>query len=265
MIPYLLVAPQRLAGVTAGDEVQLDATAHHHLARVLRRREGSAITVADGSGVEVRGTLHGQTVTVGARRVVDVPAPRIEVAQALGKGRKHDDVVRMLTEVGVDRITAITTRRTTVDLTGKAGRVRERWQAVADAACAQARRARRPVVDGPLALPAFLARLADPIATPADSHTRLLVAVVGATGDPLSALRSGPTPGRVVVVIGPEGGLADDEVDRIVECGGEAVTLGATVLRTEHAGLVAAGVVAAATGRMVDESGGPSALDRTDA
>ncbi len=79
--------------------------------------------VTDGTGREVDSTLQASSIAVTAIRDLTSPAPRIEVAQALGKGRKHHEVVRMLTEVGVDAVTAITTTRTQVDLSGKADRV----------------------------------------------------------------------------------------------------------------------------------------------
>ncbi len=243
--PYVVLQPDVLADATVGNSVPLDDDAHHHLVRVLRRRDGSPAVATDGSGREVDARLAGPTLQVDALRDVAAPTPRIEVAQALGKGRKHDEVVRMLTELGVDRVTAVTTARTQVDLSGKAARIRERWRAVADAACSQARRPHRPDVDGPVDLSEVLDGIdADP------SATALLVADVTGPEGPLAVLDRLVGVRRVVVLVGPEGGLADHELAAVATAGGHAVSLGPTVLRTEHAAVVLAGIAAAATGRM---------------
>lgn len=244
----MVLADGALAGAAVDAEVALDDDGHHHLTRVLRTRDGSPVVATDGTGREVDATLAGHALHVGAVRDVPAPHPRLEIAQALGKGRKHDEVVRMLTELGIDWVTATTTARTQVDLSGKADRVRGRWRAVADAACTQSRRPHRPHLDGPVTLDALLADLAGADDGVVAATTRVLVADVTATTGPLAALDGDPD--RVVVVVGPEGGLTDDEVAAVVAAGGQAVSLGPTVLRTEHAAIVLAGIAAAATGRM---------------
>lgn len=242
--PYVVLDPGALAEADAGGSVSLDPDARHHLVRVLRRRDGDVVVATDGSGREVDAVLRDPVLEVSAVRDVPAPSPRIQVVQALGKGRKHDEVVRMLTELGVDVVTAVTTARTQVDLSGKADRVRDRWCAVADAACAQARRPHRPAVHGPVALQGWLAEV-DP------ARTLVLVGDVDAATGPLEVLADTPPEvEQVAVVVGPEGGLTPEEVDTVVGAGGRRVSLGPTVLRTEHAGIVLAGVAAAATGRM---------------
>lgn len=240
--PWVMLPPGRLDGVAAGARVELPDDVHHHLARVLRRRAGSGVVASDGDGRVVTGTLSDRAIAVEDARTVPHPRPVLRVVQALGRRRKHDDVVRMLTELGVDEIDAVTTERCQVDVGDKADRVRSRWGAVAEAACSQARRAHRPRLGGPL-----------PLATALDGDCRgVLVAHVGATTSPLTAVEAAlaDRPGRLTAVIGPEGGLADDEVAELVARGATAVSLGPTVLRTEHAGLVLAGIMAAAVGRM---------------
>lgn len=97
--PYIVLAAGMLADVDVGSPVDLDDQSAHHLTQVLRRRIGSPLVATDGSGREVEATLQTGSIVVSAVRDVARPSPRIEVAQAVGKGRKHDDVVRMLTEV----------------------------------------------------------------------------------------------------------------------------------------------------------------------
>jgi 16S rRNA (uracil1498-N3)-methyltransferase len=241
--PFVLVPTGTLAGRGAGARVELPADARHHLSRVLRLREGAAVVVADGAGVVAAGRVAGDGVVALTEEpaAVPPPTPRVRVLQALGKGRKHDDVVRVLTELGVDAVTAVTTERTVVDLDGKADRVRGRWEAVARSACAQARRAHLPEVDGPTPVADLLDRL---------GRRPCLLAHVGETTDPLAAAEAAHGTEEVVVAIGPEGGWTDHEVATFTAAGAIPVGLGPTVLRTEHAATVLASIVLAAAGRM---------------
>lgn len=240
--PYVLVPAGTLAGRTAGDRVLLPAETRHHLTRVLRLRDGAVLVAADGAGTQGPGRVVGEAVELTDTPVrTPDPVPRVHVWQGLAKGRKHDEVVRTLTELGVDAITAVASERTVVDLAGKVERARARWGAVADAACEQARRPRRPDLHGPATVPELLADL---------GHRPCLVAHVGDTTDPLAAAEAAVGTEEVVVAVGPEGGWTDDEVDAFASAGATVVGLGPTVLRTEHAGTVLASIVMAAAGRM---------------
>ena len=240
--PYVLVPAGTFADRSAGERVDLPESARHHLLRVLRLRDGAAIEAADGAGVVVPARLRDGGLELTAAPVeVLAPAPRVHVWQALGKGRKHDEVVRVLTELGVDAVTAVVSERTVVDLGGKQDRVRARWQAVADAACEQARRPRRPDLHGPAPLADLVGDL---------GRRPCLLAHVGETTDPLSAAEAGVGTEEIVVAVGPEGGWTDEEVALVGRAGGTVVGLGPTVLRTEHAATVLGTIVLAAAGRM---------------
>lgn len=242
--PWVVVG--HLRDDVAGTRLELSDDDHHHLVRVTRRRDGDAVVLTDGAGRCAPGTLHGQDVEVTDLHVQDPPNLSLRIVQGLGTRSKHDEVVRMLTEVGVDHITAVTTHRCQVDLSHKVGKVMRRWQAIAASACGQARRVHDPVLDGPVDL-----------AHAITDDEVVLVADPAARRGPLEGLQHalaehdrGSEPVRVTGVVGPEGGLTDDEVTDLQQAGGVAVSLGASVLRTEHAGLVLAGVVAAGLGRM---------------
>lgn len=241
--PFVLVDDVDLAGAPSGTAVTLSTDSRHHLGRVLRRRDGDALVLADGRGHRVDARLDGD-VAVTTSDVVEEPRhrPRLVVWQALGKGRKHDEVVRALTELGVDEIVAVTSERTVTDLVGpRADKARARWTAVARSAAEQARRARLPDVAGPHALDDLVAGL---------DGRPCLVAHVGATQDPLGAAAGASAADEVVLAVGPEGGWTDGEVAALTAAGGQAVSLGTSVLRTEHAAVVLAAVVGAAQGRM---------------
>lgn len=240
--PFVLVPPGTLDGCGPGERVALPDGVVHHLARVLRLRDGAAVVAGDGAGTVVDARVVGRRLEVGSAGAhVEPPRPAVTVWQALGKGRKHDDVVRVLTELGVDRIVALTSERTVVDLAGKADRARDRWRSVATAACEQARRPWLPELDGPVDVDELTVSL---------GGRPCLVAHVGETSDPLAVAQSVGPADEVVLAVGPEGGWTDGEVAELVDAGATPVGLGPTVLRTEHAATVLASIALAATGRL---------------
>jgi 16S rRNA (uracil1498-N3)-methyltransferase len=245
--PYVHVAAD-LATATRGGSVDLAADEVHHLVRVLRLRPGAEVVVADGRGREADAVLGETHVVVTADPVTRPPSrPRLVLAQALPKGRKLDDVVRVATELGVDRIVPVTAARSVVSLRGeRADRAVERWRAVGRAAAEQARRPVLPVIDPP----AELAALPGLVGVDGTAGTAvLLVATPGAPALPDQVRSAWHGCDVVAVAVGPEGGFTDQEVTTLVAAGGVPVGLGPTVLRTEHAGAAAVAVLAALLGR----------------
>lgn len=222
-----------------GDRIDLSARDSHHLRTVLRLPVGAQVVVADGAG----GRAGASVLDGGLQLTTEVQVdsrrrPRLAVAQALGKGRKTDEVIRAVTELGVDAITVVAAARSVSRLEpAKADRARERWRAVARAAAEQSRQAFRPTVDGPVAS-------ADLAAEPG------VVYLAHPHGRPLpDELATRGSVERITIAIGPEGGWTEQEVDELTAVGARVVGLGPTVLRTEHAAAAAVAVVAAALGR----------------
>lgn len=247
--PVFLVTPARVAGVAAGDVVTVDGAEGRHAVAVKRLAVGEAVELVDGAGTRLRGEVAATVgrdvleVRVLAVEVEPVPDPRLVVVQALPKGERGDLAVELLTEVGVDAVVPWSASRCVAQWRGeKAVRGGEKWRTTAREAAKQARRARVPDV-------AALASTADVVALLGAAAVRLvlheaavepLAEVVGAT----AGLR-----GDVVLVVGPEGGIAEDELAAFAAAGARAVRLGPTVMRTSTAGAVAAAVVLAAAGR----------------
>ncbi len=225
-----------------GAEVTIEVDDDHHLRNVLRLRPGDPVVVGDGRGRTWPAELAGERtlVTTGPAERTPVRRPQLHVVQALPKGRKVDEIVRSLVELGVERITPVSSARTVRDLDArKREREHDRWRSVARAAASQARRAWLATVDPLTDLGAVL-----------EEVDRGVVPHVGAaTGlaEAAASLREEPT---VAVAIGPEGGWTDEEVARLQAAGLVPVTLGDTVLRTEHAAFAAAAALAFAFGRM---------------
>jgi 16S rRNA (uracil1498-N3)-methyltransferase len=242
--PFVHVAAD-LAVAGRGDAVPLGADEVHHLTRVLRLRPGAEVALADGRGRQAVGVLDVGTVVLTAAPVATPrPRPELVLAQALPKGRKLDEVARLATELGVDRIVPVAAARSVVTLTGeRAERATDRWRAVVRAAAEQARRPFLPHVTMPIDLAAL------PDAADLAEDGRLLVAAPGATPLPDLLVPSWRAARRVTVAIGPEGGFTAAELATLIATGAQPAGLGPTVLRTEHAGGAALAVLAALLGR----------------
>lgn len=220
----------------AGDTIRLAGDDAHHAARALRIRSGEEITVSDGRGTVVRVRVTNVTSSevtgdVVDRATVEQPSPRVVVFPAMPKGGKLDTVVQKLTELGVDEIRPWFANRSVVrwDATKSAART-ERLRAIAREAAMQSRRAWLPRV----AAPGELGELpGTTIVLHEDAAARLMAAL------PAVAPRS------VGVVIGPEGGLAEDEVERLTAAGASVASLGTPILRTETAAIVGPALVLA--------------------
>ncbi len=117
--PFVHVAAD-LAAAGPGDAVPLGEDEAHHLTRVLRLRTGAEVEVADGRGRQAVGVLDAGVVVLTAAPVATPrPRPELVLAQALPKGRKLDEVVRLATELGVDRVVPVVAARSVVTLTGE--------------------------------------------------------------------------------------------------------------------------------------------------
>lgn len=231
-----------LVGRRRADRLDLSSAERHHLRTVLRLRDGAQVRAADGVAASAPAVLDGDQVCLLDDAVaVGTQRPILRVAQALGKGRKVDEVVRVSTELGVDEITIVTAARSISRLdASKADRARERWRAVARAASEQSRRVVRPEVHGPVSPTMAI-----------EGAGSLLIAHPGGTALPatIGRLREAD---RVTLLVGPEGGWSDDELTHLAGAGGSVVGLGPTVLRTEHAAAAALAVLGAMLGRWGD-------------
>lgn len=225
----------------------LDGPEGHHAATVQRLRVGEELLLADGHG-----GLAAAVVTAVGRGVLDfritsrdhpaAPAHRLVVVQGLAKGERGELAVQVMTEVGVDTIVPWTAARSVTQWRGDRGaRARGRWVATAREAAKQARRAWLPVVTG----------------APAESTSEVARRIAGAAAafvlheqaEERLATAELPDRGEVVLVVGPEGGVAPAELAAFAEAGARTVRLGPSVLRTSTAGVVALSVLAARLGR----------------
>ncbi len=234
-----------LDGVAVGDPVTVDGDEAHHAVAVRRLRAGESVRLTDGRGRAVVGEVTDtgkRTFTMAVASVSSDPAPepRLVVVQALPKGDRGELAVEVLTEVGVAEVVPWAASRSVAVWKGERGaKSVARWRSTAREAAKQARRTWFPVV-ADLATTAYVAELV--------AAADLAVVLHEEAVAPLASLDV-PDRGRVVVVVGPEGGLTDDEVAALAAAGARPVRLGAEVLRTSTAGLAAASALLSRTPR----------------
>jgi len=234
-----------LDGVEPDLVVTVDGDEAHHAVAVRRVRVGEQVVLTDGRGRTVRGD-----VTATGKRSLDVravevttttaPRPELVVVQAIPKGDRGELAVEVLTEIGVARIVPwAATRCVAVWRGDRVAKGVARWRSTAREAAKQARRAHHPDV-------AELATTADVAAEVAGADLAVVLHEEAPT--PLAALEV-PADGRIVVVVGPEGGLDEVEVAACAGAGAVPCRLGTEVLRTSTAGVAAAAALLARSPR----------------
>ncbi|WP_149085513.1 MULTISPECIES: 16S rRNA (uracil(1498)-N(3))-methyltransferase [Microbacterium] len=226
-----------------GGLVSLTGAEAKHAAVVRRLRIGESVTVGDGRGVWLTGVaeeVSPSRVDVRiAERVEHAPAtPRLVLVQALAKGDRDELAVQAACELGVDEIVPWQAARSVSRWEGpKAAKGRERWATIVREAAKQAHRSWVPEVAAPESTAQLAARAA--------SQRVLLL-------DPTAPARLStlvPDERDLVLVVGPEGGIAPEELEKLTAAGAERVLLGDTVLRTSTAGPAAIAVLSVALGR----------------
>lgn len=237
------------AAAPAGGRYVLDGPEGRHAVSVKRLRPGETVVLTDGAGrwaeCEVVDTEGKDRLVVHMGAVAEEPAesPRITVVQALPKGDRGELAVETMTETGVDAIVPWAAARCITQWKGERGaKALGKWRATAREAGKQSRRVRFPEV--------------------ADAATTKQVAALLAKADFAAVLHEDrdygseplataelPAQGEIVLVVGPEGGVAPEELALFEEAGAKAYRLGRTVLRTSTAGTAATALLLGRTGR----------------
>jgi 16S rRNA (uracil1498-N3)-methyltransferase len=234
-----------VADTAVGELLTLDGEEGHHAAVVRRIAVGEEISLGDGAGTVARcrvasvgkGSLTAEVMALDTR---PAEMPRLVVVQAIPKGERGELAVEMLTEVGADVIVPWAAARSIARWKGeRAEKSLAKWRSAAREAAKQARRAWFPTV-------AELATTEDVVALLAGASVR--VVLHEAASGPLADV---PVPGRgeIVIVVGPEGGITDAELEAFSAVGAEPLRLGTSVLRSSTAGVAAAAALLARTPR----------------
>lgn len=224
-----------------------------HAVTVRRIRPGEELVLGDGVGglahcLVERAGRDGLYARVLGHWTVAPGLPPATVVQALPKAERSELAIEMATEAGADAFVAWQSDRCVASWYGvRVDKGLRRWRAVARAAARQSRRAHIPSVDGVLTTAALLQRIRDEVAAGAT-----VLALHESATDRLSdvfADISVAQANSLVLLVGPEGGIAPDEIAALTEAGAVAVRLGPTVLRSSTAAAVALGALGVLTSR----------------
>jgi 16S rRNA (uracil1498-N3)-methyltransferase len=211
---------------------QLPEAQAHYISRVLRLGTGAAVQLFDGSGVEYLGQISEagkkQVRVELHEQISGMPESplRIHLGQGLSRGERMDWAIQKATELGVSEITPIVSERCEVRLNDeRADKRMSHWRQIAISACEQSGRSQLPLIHPPLILDRWLQQCS--------AELRLVL------HPQADALSSHEKPNSLAFLIGPEGGLSDNEIASAQAAGFQAARLGPRVLRTETAPVAA--------------------------
>jgi 16S rRNA (uracil1498-N3)-methyltransferase len=237
--PLFLLPPGSLDDSGPGSVVAVLGAEAHHAAAALRIRVGDEVLVGDGAGRRAVARVESadpKRVDVRVETIVWQPAadPSFVLVQALAKNDRDEQAVEAATELGVDAVVPWQAARSVVQWRAdRVARGIRSWEALARAATKQSRGFRVPLVH-PLARTAQVAELLAGAALGLVLHEE--------ASTPLTRVELPPT-GSVVVVVGPEGGIAPEELEAFATAGAQQVRLGTQVLRASSAGPAALAVL----------------------
>lgn len=220
--------------VRPGDELDLSGDEGRHAATVRRIRVGETIVLSDGAGRGARGEVIASQKSGLRVRVTEVlearpPALHVVCAQALAKGGHDEQAIDMMTQAGVAEIIPWQSARAIVRWnTEKAAKGAEKWRRIVREATKQSRRLRVPPVRDVVDTAGLASAMGE--------VDRVLVLHEGAE-DHLADLPLAGV-GSVLLVVGPEGGITEDELATLVGAGAHPVLVNDGVLRSSTAGLV---------------------------
>jgi 16S rRNA (uracil1498-N3)-methyltransferase len=228
-----------------GAAVALEGAVAHRIARVLRLRLGERIALFDGSGLEAVGELVRVSPSRAEARIVAIrpglpePAVRVTLCQSVVKGERFEWALEKGTEIGVARFVPLLAQRNVAR--PAAGAKLERWRRIVIEAAEQCGRCVVPDVAAPATIADALAALQPPAIVPYEGERETgLRAALDALGRPEA----------LTILVGPEGGFTQEEIERAVSRGVRPVSLGPRILRSETAGIVAATLALAHLGAL---------------
>lgn len=267
--PVFFAAPSELAQLEAGDTFQLAGPEGHHARTVKRLAPGEPVDIVDGAGRRVSGEVAdggGEALPVRILAVLDepMPSPSLVLVQALAKGGRDELAIEAATELGIDAVVPWQAERSIVRWKdAKAVKGRNKWQATVQAAAKQARRARVPQVH-PLVTGAGLVEFAAnadlALVLHEEATTTMASLSAGPAASPVlhAANQQGGTPPtgaglenvpKILLIVGPEGGISNQEIGTLTAAGATPVRLGTHVLRSSTAGPAAVSVLSHLLGR----------------
>ena len=228
-----------------GNSIIFDSELAHHMGKVLRLAPGEQVTVCTGDGMVYLAELEQFSKDSVTGRILEVlenqkeTDVQIVLYQGMPKGDKLELIVQKCTELGVSAVIPVETGRSIVHLdVKKAEKKIERWQKIAHEASQQSKRVQVPEIGPYLTWKQCLAQLKD------DDGLTIIFWEDEQTQSLKHLLRSqNEKPQKINLIVGPEGGLSEDEVNQLREIGAVSASLGKRILRTETAGLAGVAII----------------------
>ena len=233
------------------EEMSIIGVDAKHIGKVLRMQPGDKLQIVSDDGVSALAEITAiseSTVTVHCLEVLaesHEPAVKITLAQGLAKGEKMDFIIQKAVELGAYSIVPVAMEHSVVRLDGaKADKKVERWQKIAEAAAKQSKRDIIPQVQAVQSVSQMLANN--------NCKTKIIAYECEDRMSLKTALREAGQLDDLLLIIGPEGGISEGELNKAREAGAIPVSLGRRILRAETAGLVAMSAIFYETGDLGD-------------
>lgn len=230
---------EALDALVAGSSHTVGGAEAEHAVKVARLQVGEKIVLLNGRGLRVTGEVTETTKRSFTVRALDdhvqtaEAAVRLHLVQALAKGGRDEQAVQMATELGVSGVVPWQAQRCVVKWQGdKPVKQQQRWQSIAREATKQSLRAWLPAVTT-VHTTAQLCELA----------VEQRVLVLDPTADESILDTQLPASGDVYLCVGPEGGVACEELQQLQDAGATRVRLGSSIMRTSTAGAAAIAVI----------------------
>lgn len=222
-----------------------------HMIKVLRLKEGDEIDVSDTVEWEYRTAIVSLSAEEVRLKILDKqafavePQTHVTLFQGIPKQGKMDIIVQKTVELGIHRIVPVFMDRTVVVDKGNFAKRINRWQKIADEAAKQCKRGIIPQVSEAVGMNDVIEELADfdLVLLPYENEKGITIKDILLEITNPMAIEVFGKPEQIAVIIGPEGGFSDEEVEAIIKVGGRSVSLGKTILRTETAGMAALAMI----------------------
>ena len=229
-----IYTPQPLASDSI---IELEEAPSHHLLKVLRMEVGRKLVVFNGSGGEYDAeislkTKKAATISLTTHRNTSVESPlQTHLAISLSRGDRFELVLQKATELGVSEFTPILSERTEFKFNQeRLPKKSDSWKKIIIGACEQSGRTKIPLLNPVLTLNEFCSK--------AQASSKFVLHHRSS-----STLKNSETPRSVILLIGPEGGLSESEIEYAMMQGFQALTIGPRVMRTETAPIAALSIM----------------------
>lgn len=236
------------------EEMYIEGVDARHISKVLRMLPGAQLQIVSDDGVSAVAeitAIDSERVTVRClEKLAESHEPRVKLvlAQGLAKGEKMDFIIQKAVEMGAYSVIPVAMEHSVVRLDGaKAAKKVERWQKIAESAAKQSKRDIIPEVQPVQSMAGMLAKCT--------CQTKIIAYECEDRLSLKAALKASEEAGGIselLLIIGPEGGISEGELEQARQAGAVPVSLGRRILRAETAGLVAISAIFYETGDLGD-------------